>query len=303
MKVMGPPSLIPSDRRQTFVSNEPDKENCAPVNRRETFQPSDLENRFRNQTRRQTFVKLPQPDSWTPQKIVEPTMERKRWPEAPVHIGNLSGLERLDETSEDSVFTEITKTEESKLDCSIELKNYCLSPAKSFATTGQPRDRSILGELSVHNLSAATIPRIILNKDPEPLNLSLKNRTEIYQPDVSDISLAEYSLNMSGKDEAEGQEVPEDAAEGIEVHEFAAGDLDVAQGGAGSLDVYESAADQSVSLNMSENEAGMSMAVNMSEYRPERIADLEGELAEAEDRELEEEIDRLAIARAASGCR
>ena len=201
-EVMGPPCIIPLERRQTFSEN---KENSAPVLRRETFKPEDLENRFGMPLRRETYV-FTQTESWTPQKLhINP--ERKKWEAEP--IGNLSGLQRLDESAEESVFSSTnTVCEES---------------------------------------SITSIPNIVLIKPDEPLNLSVKKVPQIYQPDVSDISLADFSLNIT------------------------------------------------------ENE--MSMAMNMSEFCPERLGELDPELEDIEDRELEAEIDRLAEARAASGCR
>ena len=193
-EVMGPPCIIPLERRQTFVPEN--KENSAPVLRRETFKPEDLENRFGMPLRRETYV-LTETESWTPQKL-HINFERKKWEAEP--IGNLSGLQRLDESAEESVFSRTN-----------------------------------------------TIPSIVLLKPDEPLNLSVKKVPEIYQPDVSDISLADFSLNIT------------------------------------------------------ENE--MSMAMNMSEFCPERLGELDPELEDIEDRELEAEIDRLAEARAASGCR
>ena len=202
-EVMGPPCIIPLERRQTFVPEN--KENSAPVLRRETFKPEDLENRFGMPLRRETYV-FTQTESWTPQKLhINP--ERKKWEAEP--IGNLSGLQRLDESAEESVFLSTnTVCEES---------------------------------------SITSIPNIVLIKPDEPLNLSVKKVPQIYQPDVSDISLADFSLNIT------------------------------------------------------ENE--MSMAMNMSEFCPERLGELDPELEDIEDRELEAEIDRLAEARAASGCR
>ena len=266
---MGPPCLIPSDRRQTFLPDkfnapDSDKENMIAPDRRTTFQPSDLDNRFGNVRRRETFVKLPSTDSWTPQKINSTGEDRKKWEAAPFSIGNLSGLRSLNET-EESCFSEAV--EESVL--AMDVNKYCLSPVKEPTLTRDEKtscfsktaEDSVLSmDVNKYCLSPVkepilareqkTLPHIVVTEmEKEPLNLSVKGKSRIYQPDVSDISLAE------------------------------------------------------VSLNLSENEAGLSMAVNMSEFGPERDDEIELDLKDMEDREIEDEIDRLAVARAASGCR
>ena len=301
---MGPPCLIPSDRRQTFLPDkfnapDSDKENMIAPDRRTTFQPSDLDNRFGNVRRRETFVKLPSTDSWTPQKINSTGEDRKKWEAAPFSIGNLSGLRSLNET-EESCFSEAveesvlamdvnkyclspvkepTLTRDEKTSCfsktaedsvlSMDVNKYCLSPVKNPTLTREERtscfsktaEESVLSmDVNKYCLSPVkepilareqkTLPHIVVTEmEKEPLNLSVKGKSRIYQPDVSDISLAE------------------------------------------------------VSLNLSENEAGLSMAVNMSEFGPERDDEIELDLKDMEDREIEDEIDRLAVARAASGCR
>ena len=231
---MGPPEMIPLERRQTFLpekfnGTDADKENQVAADRRTTFQPSDLDNRFGSTMRRETFVKLPSSQSWTPQKLVTNAMDRRKWDPAPVHLGDLSGLVGLEETLESCAAN----------DDSILFRGdkYCLSPSKDLTIKKDEED-------------SIKLPEILISEAiQQPLNLSLKKECKVYQPDVSDISLAE------------------------------------------------------VSLNMSENEAGMSMAVNLSEYRSERVKDLDLDLEELEDRDIEEEIDRLAVARAASSCR
>ena len=259
-EMMGPPCAIPLERRQTFVSEE--KENIKPSLRRETFKPEDLENRFGVMMRRETFVKLPQTESWTPQKLYTYS-ERKKWGSEPDVIGNLSGLERLDESAEESMFSRTdTAWEETRNNSLIDINKYRLSPPglkddleddeteRGQVETPHREVETVQEEDEkdhAPSFSQPSIPTIVLIKSDEPLNLSLKKVPEIYQPDVSDISLAEFSLNIT------------------------------------------------------ENE--MSMAVNMSEYCPERLGDLDPELEDIEDRELEAEIDRLAEARASSGCR
>ena len=235
-EVMGPPCIIPLERRQNFVPEN--KENSAPVLRRETFKPEDLENRFGMPLRRETYV-FTQTESWTPQKL-HTNPERKKWEAEP--IGNLSGLQRLDESAEESVFTKTnTVCEETKNDSLIDINKYCLSPP------GKEDEEENETDHAPEKVQPASIPSIVLSKPDEPLNLSVKKVPQIYQPDVSDISLADFSLNIT------------------------------------------------------ENE--MSMAMNMSEFCPERLGELDPELEDIEDRELEAEIDRLAEARAASGCR
>ena len=246
---MGPPSCIPSDRRQSQVSSrdkasEFNKENCNAASRRETFQPTDLDRRFNQPQRRETFVKVPENSvSWTPQKLdCETGKERRRWQQAPVNPANFSGLQELNETDE-SVFGS-----ESAVDCSVDIDKYLLSPPTKNENTIS------LTKLSDETAKAKQyLPQIILSQAEEPLNLSMplnlstKNeKSTIYQPEVSDISIEDYSLNTSA------------------------------------------------------NAAGMSMAVNISEICANRIDALDEEIA---DRQLEEEIEQLAVARATSSCR
>ena len=247
---MGPPSCIPSDRRQSQVSGrdkalEFNKENCNAATRRETFQPTDLDRRFNQPQRRETFVKVPENSvSWTPQKLdCDAGKERRRWQQAPVNLANFSGLQELNET-EESVFGA-----ESAADCSVDIDKYLLSPPTKNETI------NTLTKFSDETAKAKPyVPRIVLSHAAEeplnlsmPLNLSTKNeKSTIYQPEVSDISLEEYSLNTSA------------------------------------------------------NVAGMSMAVNISEFCANRVDALDDEIA---DRQLEEEIEQLAVARATSACR
>ena len=230
---------------------ESNKENYEAPSRRETFQPTDLDRRFHHPQRRDTYVKPPpaSSESWTPQKLVTGLgTERRKWQEAPVNPANFSGLQQLDET-EESIFD---YAEESTVNCSVDVNKYLLSPAKNIVSESAIQE--VLDEVAAGNCS---VPRIVLSHpEDEPLNLSVplnlsikKNTASVYQPEVSDISLDEYSLNIS------------------------------------------------------ENEAGMSMAVNMSEIGLDRVEGLDDDLADLEDRQLDEEIDQLAAARAASGCR
>ena len=97
-----------------------------------------------------------QTESWTSQKL-HTNPESKKWEAQP--IGNLSGLQRLDESAEESVFSRTN-----------------------------------------------TIPSIVLLKPDEPLNLSVKKVPQIYQPDVSDSSLADFSLNITENEMMYGRE-------------------------------------------------------------------------------------------------
>ena len=180
-----------------------------------------------------------QTESWTSQKL-HTNPQSKKWEAQPK--GNLSGLQRLDENAEESVFSRTnTVCEETRNDSLIDMNKYCLSPP------GKEDEEEDEMDHAPKKIQPASIPCIVLIKPDKPLNLSVKKVPQIYQPDASDISLADFSLNIT------------------------------------------------------ENE--MSMAVNMSEFCPERLGELDPELEDIEDRELGAEIDQLAEARAASGCR
>ena len=130
------------------------------------------------------------------------------------------------------------------VNCSFDMQKYALSPNKETCSLLDDTD----GDVARKEMPSIAITKV----SEEPLNLSVKKLSpnkSVYQPEVSDISLPEYSLNIS------------------------------------------------------EIEQEMSLAVNMSEFCPERVKELDADLRELEDQALEDEIERLAVARAASGCR
>ena len=194
-EMMGPPLIIPLKRRQTFVQEN--KENSTPVLRRETFKPEDLENRFGMPLRRKMYV-FTQTESWMPQKL-HTNPERKKWEAQP--IGNLSRLQRLDESAKESVFSRTnTVCEDTRNDSLIDMNKYCLSPP------GKEDKEEDKIDHAPEKIQPASIPCLVLIKPDEPLNLSVKKVPQIYQPDVSDISLADFSLNITENEMTYGRE-------------------------------------------------------------------------------------------------
>ena len=93
--MMGPPNLIPQERRQTYLPHEvghacgqADKENRPGVGRRDTYKTGKVNPALR----KATYVKQCEESSWTPQKPIE----RKKWvPTGEESLGNLTGLRNM----------------------------------------------------------------------------------------------------------------------------------------------------------------------------------------------------------------
>ena len=159
--------------------------------RRETLKPEDLENRFGMPLRRKMYVFM-QTESWMPQKL-HTNPEHKKWEAQP--IGNLSRLQRLDESAKESVFSRTnTVCEDTRNDSLIDMNKYCLSPPGKEDKEKDEMDHA------PEKIQPASIPCIVLIKPDKPLNLSVKKVPQIYQPDISDSSLADFSLNITGNE-------------------------------------------------------------------------------------------------------
>jgi len=73
----------------------------------------------------------------------------------------------------------------------IDMNKYCLSPPDKEDKEEDETDHAS------KKIQPASIPCIVLIKPDKPLNLSVKKVPQIYQPDASDISLADFSLNIT----------------------------------------------------------------------------------------------------------
>jgi hypothetical protein len=184
---MGPPAVIPRDRRQTFAPKETQNRFAAELDGfevhglgRTTFQPEDLSNTYECSARRETFVKLgSNADSWTPQRMTEERVVRRTWRSDENSL--LPGLQPQ--------FAQPDLMEESELepedhDGSFQLGSFALSP---------PREKAEVPVAAVTEKATVTedVPRIVVEtcKD-EPLNLIVNSKgrqPSVYQPEVSDI--------------------------------------------------------------------------------------------------------------------
>ena len=268
---MGPPNMIPSDRRQTYLPREleqgveEDKEN-RPSTRRQKFKTNPLQAAagLGPKSRKATYIKSPDGASWTPQKPAEfDGSERRKWSPTRESFGNLTGLRNLNESAVSSVFGDVTTG--NVTDVSLALNQYCLSPEKETSKICDHKANIQRPEIFINSPTAD-------QQQQQPLNLSVKKaqRQEVYQPDVSDISLAEYDLNLTGFSSI--------ALEGDNV-------------------------DGSLAVNVS----GWKYDKRLDDFDGEDV-DLEddGEYGQNEediDRALDEEIERLASQRAASACK
>ena len=196
---MGPPDTIPLDRRQTYLPRElkpveeDDKENNpAPRRTAVKFGPVVTNASLGVNSRRATYIKAPDGASWTPQKpagLDGNGAERKKWSPTRESFGNLTGLRNLNESAASTVFGDVTE------DINLSLDQYNLSPEKELSKVSNKAEKK-----PVHPRLQTIIDSPSINdQQQQPLNLSVKknNKTEVYQPDVSDISLAEYDLNMT----------------------------------------------------------------------------------------------------------
>ncbi len=185
-QTMGPPAVIPRDRRQTFAAPREDRYLVMAEQKYEChtpgkprFQPGDLNDKFDGIARRETFVNVaPGEESWTPQRLTEDRVVRRTWE---MREG-ISLLGRMAGALADTGLEEEIDLDRLENDSSFQLDSFALSPPRSG-----PKAAGTAVSVSA---SGAAGTKSVNTDEDEPLNLIVKKKNimgSIYQPEVSDI--------------------------------------------------------------------------------------------------------------------
>ena len=194
-KPMGPPAVIPRDRRQTFAPKETQNRFAAELDGfevhslgRTTFQPEDLSNTYECSARRETFVKLgSNADSWTPQRMTEERVVRRTW-----RSDENSLLPGLQPQFAQPDLMEESELEQGDHDGSFQLGSFALSPPREKAEVPVAAVTEKATVTMAPQGTTADVPPLIVVEacKDEPLNLIVNSKgrqPSVYQPEVSDI--------------------------------------------------------------------------------------------------------------------